>query len=420
MVWSNNGPDIGFSLLEGVKVLSLGAFVAGNVCPLILAELGADVVKVESRRRPESLRQYYSPDHGEVFEPSGVQTTALFSCITRSMRSACIEVETAEGKELLQTLAAGSDIVIENLGPGVIERWDCAYPTLSSRNPRLVMVSISGYGRTGARSGYRAYASNIANYLGLTSAWAHDGTHFDFVAAYHGAYAGLAAWSRAKQTGRGAYVDVSQMDSGAALMAPLYLDFLVNGRPWAYEPNQVPGSLLSAVVACAGIDSWAAIEVEDLDDWRTLCDVLQRSDLAASTEVEARCSRTELRAALEKWTGALTPYQVSLRLQAVGIAAAPVQDSEDLWRDPQLRARGGFIDVDHPDLGVIEHPQSPDRMSATPGRVTGRARRLGEDTRAVLADWLRLDNESVALLQRQGIVWQVSDDEPSGPSPRPG
>ena len=82
-------------------------------------------------------------------------------------------------------LAAGSDIVIQNLGPGVVERWDCAYPTLSGRNPRSVMVSISGYGRTGRAQRYRAYASNIANYLGLTSAWAHDGTHFDFVAAYH-------------------------------------------------------------------------------------------------------------------------------------------------------------------------------------------------------------------------------------------
>ena len=182
---------------------SSGTFVAGNVCPLILAELGADVIKIDSLKRPEALRSYYSLDHDTILEPSGVQTTAMFSCLRRSMCSVCIEADQLGGAAILRSLAEAADIFIENMGPGVIERWGCSYEQLTVANPELVMVSISGYGRTGPRGRYRAYGSSIANYLGLASVWAHDGVHFDFVAAYHGAAAAVAAHVRAKATGAG-------------------------------------------------------------------------------------------------------------------------------------------------------------------------------------------------------------------------
>jgi crotonobetainyl-CoA:carnitine CoA-transferase CaiB-like acyl-CoA transferase len=391
--------------LSGVRVLALGAFVAGNVCPLVLAELGADVVKVESLARPESLRSYFSLDHPTLHEPSGVQTTAMFSCLTRSMRSACIEVDRPGGAETLRSLASSADMVIENMGPGVMERWGCSYEELAAENPKLVMVSISGYGRTGPRGSYRAYGSSIANYLGLASIWAHDGVHFDFVAAYHGAFAGLAAWQRAERTGKGSYLDVSQVETGMAPMAPLYLDALANGMPWTHGPNEVPGSVLSAVARCAGDDAWVAVELEGLDDVSALAKLLERPDLESPTP-----DAKGIRAALEDWTGALTPMQAAFKLQLAGLAAAPVENTEDLWRDPQLRARDAFVEVDHPEVGRMEHPQSPDRMSATPGRVRGRSRRLGEDTFEVLEEWLDLDLDRLEELRGTGAVHQVDAD----------
>ena len=400
---TNNGP----SLLEGVKVLSLGAFVAGNVCPMILAELGADVVKVESRRRPEALRVYHSPDHGRVMEPSGTQTTAMFSVLTRSMSNISIDVDKPDGAATLRSLAATADILIENLGPGVMDKWGCSYPALADANERLVVVSISGYGRTGPRSSYRAYASSITNYLGLAAIWNHDGSHFDFVAAYHGAYAALGAWTRARATGQGAFLDVSQMEAGAAVMAPVYLDSLVNGVPWTYGPNEIPGSLLSSVVRCAGADAWAAVELEDLDDWHRLCQVLESADLDVTAAGDAKVLAEAMTEALSAWASRLTPMQVSLKLQAAGLAAAPVQNGEDLWRDPQLRSRGAFVEVPHPDLGTIEQPQSPDYMSATPGRLIHRGRRLGEDTADVLGRWLHLNAGDIAALHESGAVFQT-------------
>jgi crotonobetainyl-CoA:carnitine CoA-transferase CaiB-like acyl-CoA transferase len=398
--------------LGGVRVVAVGAFVAGNVCPLVLAELGADVVKVESLRRPEPLRSYYSPDHAPIVEPSGVRTTAMFSCLTRSVRSVCIEVDQPGGSDTLRSLVESADILIENMGPGVIERWGCSYEDLTVRNPRLVMVSISGYGRTGPRGDYRAYGSSIANYLGLATVWAPDPVHFDFVAAYHGAVAAIAAHERTKQTGAGTYVDLSQVEAGTAVMAPVYLDALVNGRPWSFEHNEVPGAVLSTVVQCAGHDAWAAVELEDLDDLRTLAHLLARPEFAVSIIGDARARAAEVCDALREWAAQRTPMQVSVVLQQAGLAAAPVQNTEDLWRDPQLRTRNAFVEVDHPDVGLLEQPQSPDRMSMTPGHVRGRSRRLGEDTLDVLEEWLGMASTDAEVLRAVGAIYQVSDKVP--------
>ena len=399
------------SPLAGIRVVAFGAFVAGNVCPLVLAELGADVIKVESLKRPEALRSYYSPDHPRIFEPSGVQTTAMFSCLTRSMRSVCIEVGQPGGAATVQSLAGCADILIENMGPGVMERWGCSFAELTANYPQLVMLSISGYGRTGPRGGYRAYGSSISNYLGLASAWAPDPVHFDFVAAYHGAAVAVAAYRLAQRTGAGTYLDLSQVEAGTAVMAPLYLDSLVNNQPWSEGPNEVPGSVLSTVVRCTGHDAWAAVELEDADDVRVLAGVMERPDLVPSTLDDALRLAPQVEEALGSWAMSRTPMQVSIILQHAGLAVAPVQNTEDLWRDPQLRARDAFVEIDHPDIGLLEQPQSPDRMSRTPGHVRGRSRRLGEDTFAVLQDWLGLRETDLQALRAAGAIYQVPNND---------
>ncbi len=388
--------------LAGVRVVALGTFVAGNMCPLVLAELGAEVVKVESRRRPEPLRSFFTEDHGTVTEPSGVRTTAVFTGIARGTRSVCIELDEPGGPAMLRRLTDVADVFVENLGPGAAEKLGCNYAELSANNPGLVAISISGYGRTGPRAEYRAYASSIANFLGLTGIWGHDGTHFDYVAAYHGAFSAVAALRRRRHTGRGTYVDVSQMDAGAAVMAPIYLDVLVEGRPWTRHANDVPGALLSGAVACRGHDRWLAVELEDLDDWQRLCDVLERDDLRCDTTEAAADKRGALADALALWAAGNAPHQAALRLQRAGLAAAAVQDSEDVWRDPQLRARDAFVEVDHPDLGPVEHRHSPDLRSA----AVHRARRLGEDTEAVCTEWLGMTGAEFAELAQAGTVWQ--------------
>ncbi len=210
--------------LADVRVLSFGSFVAGNICALMLAELGADVVKIEARERPEALRAYDTPEQAQVFEPSGIRTTALFAGMTRSLRSAGIDMTSEAGREAFRRLVEQADVVAENLGPGTMESWGCSFADLRVRNPHLVMLSISGYGRSGPLASFRAYASNISNYLGLTSAWAPDGIHFDFVGGIHGACAVVAALGAVDRGAPGVFIDMAQTEAGAAVLAPLYLE----------------------------------------------------------------------------------------------------------------------------------------------------------------------------------------------------
>ena len=397
-------------ILTGLKVLSFGTFVAGNTCAMALAELGAEVVKIESRLRPEALRSYSTPDHPPIFEPSGIQTTALQAGLSRSTRGLCLEMSTEPGRQLFRALVGRCAVVMENFGKGQMERWGCSFADLVVHNPRLVMLSISGYGRTGPRSTYRAYGVTINNFLGLAAAWdPRDGTHFDHVAGIHGASAVLAALRQVKRSGQGVYLDLAQAESGAAVMAPLYLDDLANHRPWTAQPNEVPGALLSFVFRCAGADAWACIEIQDEEDWSAVCTLLERDDLRIAIGDIGDDATKQISQALEKWAAPLHPLQAALELQRVGVAAAPVQDTEDVWRDPQLRNRGATVEVVHPDIGPVEYPQSPDRMSVTTGRVQSRAPRLGEHSAEILARWLDLEDNEIQELADQGAIWYPPD-----------
>ena len=257
--------------LSELRVLTFGAFVAGNTAALILAELGMDVVKIESHARPEALRNTFFLDHPDVREPSGAPTTALYGGLARSVRSVAIELAAPGGPELFRRLAATADVVVENFRPGVLDRFGCGFDDLRAINSQLSMLSISGYGRTGRRSTYSAYATNISNHVGLSSAWGHThGYHFDYVAGYHGALGVLAALRQSAVTGAGVHLDLAQVEAGASVMMPILVDQLATGTAYERRDNVAPSSVFSAVVACVGADRWLAVEAVDRADWERL------------------------------------------------------------------------------------------------------------------------------------------------------
>jgi crotonobetainyl-CoA:carnitine CoA-transferase CaiB-like acyl-CoA transferase len=397
--------------LEGVRVLSLGAFVAGHTTTLLLAELGADVVQIEAHDHPEILRFPAYGYGGSPAEPSGIPTTPLHGGLSRSTRGLSIDMATPEGRDMFRRLVTVADVVVENFSPTLLDRWECSHRHLVEVNPRLVMVSLSGYGRSGPRAGYRAYASNIANFVGLSSVWgAGHPTHTDYVAAEHAVVGVLAALHMVERTGQGVWLDVAQIDAALATMATLYLDLLASGQSALPLRNEVAGSMLTGVFAAAGRDRWLALELEDLADWNAMTEVLDRPDLVADDEKAAAGRRDELRVAIAAWVAQLSPHAAAHLLQRAGLAAGAVQDSEDIVRDPQLRARDFPVEIDHPDLGVIEYAQSPHRMSVTPGRIERRAPRLGEHTGEVLADWLGMAPREVDEVVASGVAWQLVVD----------
>ena len=383
--------------LAGLRVVTFGAFVAGNTAAMLLAELGMDVVKIESHERPEALRNNYFFDHPEVREPSGVGTTALYGGLARSVRSVSVELAAPGGPEVVRRLVASADVVIENFRPGVLDRFGCGFADLHAVNPRLTMLSISGYGQTGPRSGWAAYASNICNHVGLTSAWGHThGYHFDYVAGYHGALGILAALRRAEATGRGVHLDLAQVEAGASVMMPILVDALALDGTYRRHDNVAPDSVFCAVVACDGADRWLAVDTPDDASFERLRTVLG---------VPAAADPERTHEALGEWAAARTAFQAAHVLQHGGVAAAPVQDASDLFRDPQLRSRGFITELDHPDLGRIEYPGAIERTVRPSGGVKGPVPRLGEHTREVLVEWAGVDPGEADELAAAGAIW---------------
>ena len=184
--------------LSGIKVISFGMVIAGAVCATMLAELGADVIKIESPAMPDSVRRIRMADPA-VHEPSGAPTSAMFASYNRSVRSLALDMKQPESVDLVLRLAREADVVIENFGPGVVERWGLGYEKIAAVNPEIVMLSQTGFGQTGPRSHYLAYASTVFSFAGLTQIWgqSHPTAH-DYPSAAHGLFAILAALARAR------------------------------------------------------------------------------------------------------------------------------------------------------------------------------------------------------------------------------
>ena len=365
--------------LSDIKVISFGMVIAGAACATALAELGADVVKIESPAVPDQVRRLRMGDPA-IREPSGAETSAAFANFNRSVRSLALDMKQPESVDLVLRLANVADVVIENYGPDVLERWGIGYEKIAAINPRIVMLSQTGFGHGGGpRSHYRAYAATIFSFAGLTQIWGRShSTHFDYPAAAHGLFAILAALAARDRTGRGTHIDQAQTEVAGAIMGPLLLDYLVN----RHEPGPDPPP--GMVVRCRGDDAWLAVEPVDVGDWQRLARVAGAADPSDQAVVTD---------AVRTWASTLTPQQAMRLLQRAGLAAGAVQNGEDVVRDPQHRERHFLHEMHHPDLGVAEYANPPYRLSKTPATIRRRTPRLGGHTGEVLAEWLSMPPE---------------------------
>jgi crotonobetainyl-CoA:carnitine CoA-transferase CaiB-like acyl-CoA transferase len=391
-----------------VRVISFGAFVAGNTAAKLLAEMGADVVKVEPRSRPEVLRTPAYAIGDPVIEPSGVPNTVMYAALSRGTRNLSLDLSSEDARPVFHRLVATADILIENFGANTLSRWGCAYDDLLADNPRLVMLSLSAYGRSGPRASYLGYASTMSSFIGLSSVWGYaHGTLTDYVTAVTGATAAAEALARARRTGQPAYLDVGQIDAMAPLLAGPLAAPLNLGRDEPAVANRVPGSWLSGVFASVGYDAWLAVEIENAEDWQVLCEFLERPDLTVTAPDKAEHLEAELTEALASWVSRHSAYTAMHVLQKRGLAAAVVQTSEDIWRDPQLHVRGFGERVNQADLGLVTYPTSAQRWTKSPGSIRVAPHRLGEHTNEVLREWLGLSDGELADLSAQGAIFHA-------------
>jgi crotonobetainyl-CoA:carnitine CoA-transferase CaiB-like acyl-CoA transferase len=391
--------------LDGIRVIEFTTGIVGPNVGRLLAEFGAETIKVETIKRLDFSR---GPAPDKINKGIG------FADNSRSKKSFRLDVSHPEGLNIALNLVKISDIVVENFSAGVMERLGLNYARLVDINPSLIMISLQGLGATEKHS--VTFGQNIPPIVGLTYLWNHRGTskpvgselfYPDYYAGIHGACAVLAALDFRRRTGKGQYIDAAQAEAAAALLGPYYLDSAVNCRDAQPTGNELSYAAPHGCYRCAGDDCWCVIAVDTEEEWRSFCAVLDHAPWTKSPKFTNGLNRVRNRAELnqlvEEWTIRHDAYEVMERLQNAGVAAGVVQNTKLLTEDRHLSARGFIVLVDHPELGKLHHGGMPLKLSATPGRVRSHAPMLGEHNDYVLGELLGLEKREIERLGHLGV-----------------
>ena len=405
----------GLRPLEGIRVVDFSWIVAGPQCTRILADLGADVIRVENESYLDSMRsgmQVY-PDRPS-YSGSG-----MFNNMNRNKRGITANVWHPGGREMVERLISQADAVIENFSAGAFERMGFGYDHLKELNPNIIYISISGFGHAGIDTTYITWGPTAAAISGATfmsgqpnmppAGWGYS--YLDHTAGYFGALALLYALYHRRRTGEGQYIDVAQCETGMMMSGVSMLDYQVNGRHYERIGNHSrwPGIAPHSVYRCAGDDRWIAISAETDDQWLALCEVLNAETLATdplfATNLGRVAAQDELDAAIDALTRRWDPRELMYLLQARGVPAGAAQTTEDkLEHDPQHRAREFYPVAPHPFLGDRRFEGLPMRFSRSLWDVRRGAPELGEHTHAVMSELLGYTAEEIAALAAEVAI----------------
>ena len=387
--------------LEGVRIVDLSRAWAGPYGTRYLADFGAEVIKVETAKYPPG-REPASPSYGEV---------------NRNKRPITLNFQTPEGQELLKRLVAVSDVVVENFSPRVMAKYALGYADLCKVRPDLIMVSLPGYGRSGPHGRFVSFGGPLMAYSGMSLLWGYADSppdarvkvaQPDYISAATQALAVTAALHHRARTGEGQYIEIAQVEAAIASLEPVYLDYFANGTVAEPRGNRDPNAVPQGCYPCLGHEAWCVISCTTDAQWRALVTLLGEErladDAAFKTAADRWARHDELDAIISARTREWRPHQLMRQLQAVGVPAGVVQTAEDLWRDPQLRARNYTVMMEHPDLGMVEHPGMSVRLHATPGQIQRPVGRLGEANEAIFRGLLGLSPEDMARLAAAGVI----------------
>lgn len=401
--------------LAHIRVADLSWIWALPYATHLMALLGAQVIRVESRRRAD-LTRLNGPYPGGAAE-GGLDESLYYNGLNPSKWSLGVDLATPEGLEVVKQLVAVSDVVASNFRPGVLERLGLGYDTLRAINPRIILVKSSVYGEGGPHSGYGGYAAISMALAGATDVTGYRGgppslpgwTTADSVAAVHAGVALLAALRHRDRTGAGQLIELAQAETMAATMGIAVLEAqrgVAVTRRGNESDRLVPNGCYRCQDAGTG-EQWVSLCVGSDEEWRALCAVMGRPDLGQDPRFASlagrRAARDTIDAAIARWTAEQAVAVVVPALQAWGVAAAPVLTLADLLSDEQLASREFFHIVDHPASG-------PQPVAAYPMGLAGYrpevrpAPRLGEHTDRVLRELLGYDPDTIAALRQRGAV----------------
>jgi benzylsuccinate CoA-transferase BbsF subunit len=386
---------------------------AGPFSGGLLSMLGADVIKIESRRRSDGARR--RPASGVEASEGDLDSSLRFSAINLNKRSVSLDLSHPKGRALAKQLAELADVVIENFRPGVARRLGLSYEDLSAKNPGLVMASISARGQSGPDTKLPGYASIFAAVGGASHLTGYPDLRpadlripMDFATATIAAMGIIAALLERRDTGKGQYIDLAASDVATSLVGDAMLDYSLTGRVQTRRGNRHPFMAPHDCYPCQGHDKWVSIAVADEDEWQALCQAM--GDPGWTKDPSFRDARSrwlnhkELDRHLAGWTRQRTAEEAMELLQSFGVAAVPSFSLLELSRDPHIMERQVFVDVDHAVVGKHTVEGAPWKLSRTPPRVHSPGPLLGEHTRPVLQEWLGLSGEEIDNLATEDVL----------------
>ena len=391
--------------LAGYRVLEIGSTVAGPFCGRMLADFGAEVIKIE-------------PAEGDPVRTMGksVDGRSLYAAsIFRNKRLVAIDLRRPEGRALIKELAAKVDVLVENFKPGTLEKWGLGWKDLSKINPRLVMVRISGFGQDGPysqRPGYGVVCEAVSGLRHLTGdpdrAPARVGVSMtDYIAGLHGAYGAVMALMARERTGRGQVIDAALYESAFNFMEVWIGAYQKTG----FVPNRTGSRLIGSTPNnLYPTTDGTYIHITAMADslFRRLCGAMGQPELADDERFALHAARNEnheaLDAIISAWTKQHTLADLEAKMQAVSVPATRIFTVEDIFNDPHYRERGSIIDAPDQHLGSVAMPTVVPRLSDTPGGVRHAGRDVGQDSRAVLREVLGMEDARIDALAQEGVV----------------
>jgi len=394
--------------LSGIRVIDMTHNQAGPACAQVLGFLGADVIKLEEPKSGDVARTNMRdrPDSDSLF----------FLILNANKRSLTLNLKTAEGKALFRKIIAQSDVLLENFGPGALDRLGLGYDALSTLNPKLVYATIKGFGTYGPYSGYKSFepiAQAMGGAMAVTGFPENPPTYVfpaigDSGTGMHMAIGILAALQQRHMTGKGQHVEVSMQDAVVNLIRVSLRDHQRLGHPPPRSGNQLGRTVPGTTYRCApgGSNDYVYIFAQP-QMWMPLLDVIGQPDLAEDPRFntpEARWeNRTALNAIIEAWTSQRTKQDVMHLLGQAGVPSGACQDTGEVLADPHLRARQMIVDVDFPTRGTFQTVGCPIKLSDSPAEVT-RPPLLGEHTDSLLASLCDLGPDDLKRLHEGGVV----------------
>jgi benzylsuccinate CoA-transferase BbsF subunit len=398
-------------VFQGLKVLDFSWVIASPWTVKYLADHGAMIIHVESIHHPDLIRM------GPPFKDGkpGVDSSVYWVNYHCNAYGLSLNMNHPRAREIMTKLVSWADVIVENFAPGVMQRWGLSYEEVRQIKPDIIMLSSSQSGQTGPLATMPGTGVQLTAYSGFNhlTGWKDRepsvlyGGFTDCPAARFGTVILVAALLYRRRTGKGMYIDLSQYEAGLHLLAPVLMDYQVNGKIAMRKGNRHQFAAPHGVYSCRGDDSWCAVAVFTDEQWEGLCrsmgDPEWSKEIRFSTFSKRKENEDELDHLISEWTATLTAKEVMFMLQEARVPAGVVQKGEDLYNDPQLKQRGYFWEVDHRVAGKHLLESQAFQLPKAPRKLRMPSPCMGEHTEYVCHDVLKLSDEEFVELLVDGV-----------------